>query len=62
VALDPDRTVWRAWDNHAWPAFYLYDRSGHLRLVHLGEGRYDATEDAIRALLGIDPASARAGP
>jgi thiol-disulfide isomerase/thioredoxin len=53
VALDPARTVWRAWDNHAWPAFYLYDSSGRLRLVHLGEGRYEATENAIRLLLGV---------
>ncbi len=53
VALDPDRAVWRAWDNHAWPAFYLYDRQGRLRLVHLGEGRYLATEGAIRLLLGV---------
>ncbi|MFM2078714.1 MAG: hypothetical protein RJA49_2604 [Actinomycetota bacterium] len=62
VTLDPHRVVWRAWDNHAWPAFYLYDRSGRLRLVHLGEGRYEATEDAIRALLGVEQSSARAGP
>lgn len=60
VALDPARTVWRAWDNHAWPAFYLYDTAGRLRLVHLGEGRYETTEDAIRVLLGVDPTVPRA--
>lgn len=60
VALDPSRSIWRAWDNHAWPAFYLYDSTGRLRLVHLGEGRYEATEDAIRLLLGVDAAVPRA--
>lgn len=60
VALDPERKIWNGWGNHYWPAFYLYDRRGRLRLRHYGEGFYDTTEDAIRALLGVDPASARA--
>jgi len=60
VALDPERTVWRAWDNHYWPAFYLHDREGRLRLRHIGEGGYEATEDAIRILLGVEPTSPRA--
>jgi hypothetical protein len=61
VALDPDRAVWRQWSNHYWPAFYLYDTDGRLRVQHFGEGAYDSTEDAIRVLLGVDPASPRAG-
>lgn len=60
VALDPDREIWRAWDNHYWPAFLLYDGQGRLRLRHVGEGSYDTTEDAIRSLLGVDPTSPRA--
>lgn len=60
VALDPERDIWRTWDNHYWPAFYLYDQQGRLRLHHAGEGSYDTTEDAIRSLLGVDPASPRA--
>ena len=60
VGLDPQRDVWRAWDNHYWPAFYLYDVKGRLRLRHFGEGSYNSTEDAIRALLEVDPASPRA--
>ena len=60
VALDPERRVWRAWDNHYWPAFYLYDANGRLRFRHFGEGSYDSTEDAIRVLLGVDPTSRRA--
>jgi thiol-disulfide isomerase/thioredoxin len=60
VALDPDHVVWRAFDNHYWPNFYLHDRSGQRRYTHIGEGSYRETEDAIRALLGVDPSSPRA--
>ncbi len=60
VALDPDREIWRSWDNHYWPAFHLYDGQGRLRLLHVGEGAYDTTEDAIRSLLGVSPNSPRA--
>ena len=60
IALDPDRTVWRAFENHYWPAFYLHDADGRRRLTHFGEGSYDETEDAIRELLGVDPSAPRA--
>jgi thiol-disulfide isomerase/thioredoxin len=60
VALDPRMTVWNAFGNAYWPAFYLHDRQGHRRWMHIGEGDYGRTEDAIRALLGVDPASPRA--
>ena len=59
VALDPDWKVWTAWSNKYWPAFYLYDSHG-LRLKHVGEGDYENTENTIRALLNVDPASPRA--
>lgn len=60
VALDADRRVWRAFENHYWPAFFLYDRDGRPRYTHVGEGAYATTEDALRALLGVDPTSPRA--
>jgi thiol-disulfide isomerase/thioredoxin len=60
VALDADKVTWRSFANHYWPAFYLHDRAGRRRYVHVGEGSYDVTENAIRALLGVDPASPRA--
>ena len=53
VALDPDKEIWRAFDNHAWPVFYLYDRAGRRRYRHAGEGRYDTTEAAIVSLLEV---------
>ncbi|WP_158221105.1 redoxin family protein [Kineosporia sp. R_H_3] len=60
VALDPDGTVWRDFGNRYWPQFYLHDRDGRRRVVKIGEGGYDTTEDAIRALLGIGADAPRA--
>ena len=33
VALDSDYQTWRAWQNRAWPALYMLDRDGRVRLV-----------------------------
>ena len=60
VALDPEGQIWRTWGNHYWPAFYLYDEAGRLRLRHFGEGSYATIEDAIRVLLAVNPSSRRA--
>ncbi|MBI5087618.1 MAG: redoxin domain-containing protein [Actinobacteria bacterium] len=60
VLLDPDKVVWRRWSNRYWPAFYLYDADGDLRRRHVGEGRYDEMETAIRVLLRVAPGSPRA--
>jgi hypothetical protein len=43
--------VWRAFDNHYWPALYLADTQGRLRYHHFGEGNYLETELAIQLLL-----------
>lgn len=51
VAIDNDFRSWREWSQRYWPARYLIDRSGVVRLVHYGEGAYDATERAIQQLL-----------
>jgi thiol-disulfide isomerase/thioredoxin len=51
VALDPAYSTWKAWDNHAWPAFYLVDARGHVRYTRIGEGGYGETERAIQELL-----------
>lgn len=56
VALDSHFEVWQLYGNKGWPARYLFDRSGWLRLVHYGEGEYLETELAIQELLReIDP-------
>ncbi len=51
VAFDPDFATWRAYDNHAWPAFYFVDRTGRIRHVHVGEGDYEGSEAVIQTLL-----------
>lgn len=51
VALDNDYGTWKAYNNRYWPAEYLIDAQGHIRLEHFGEGHYDEMETAIRALL-----------
>ena len=63
VIQDNDYATWNAWGNQYWPAKYLIDARGRVRYVHFGEGDYDETEDAIRALLaeaGREPPAARA--
>ena len=51
VAQDNDGATWQAYKNHYWPTLYLIDKHGHIRYVHIGEGRYSETEDNIKALL-----------
>ena len=50
VALDNGFRTWREWSQRFWPARYLIDRDGVVRLVHYGEGAYEETA-AIKALL-----------
>jgi hypothetical protein len=52
VALDNDYGIWRAFDNHYWPALYFGDREGIIRDEHFGEGRYEQSERVIQDLLG----------
>jgi cytochrome c biogenesis protein CcdA/thiol-disulfide isomerase/thioredoxin len=51
VALDNDYAIWRAFDNHYWPAHYFVDADGRIRGHHFGEGGYQESEDLIRELL-----------
>jgi thiol-disulfide isomerase/thioredoxin len=54
VAVDNDYEVWRAFDNHYWPALYFVDADGVIRDQHFGEGRYEESERVIQALLGVE--------
>lgn len=51
VVQDNDGLNWRAFKNQYWPTMYLIDKNGRIRYVHIGEGNYAETEQAIRALL-----------
>jgi thiol-disulfide isomerase/thioredoxin len=59
VVIDNDFAIWRAFDNHYWPAAYLADRDGRVRFHHFGEGAYDAIEQAIRQVLGVEGENVR---
>ena len=52
VAIDNGYRTWDAYQNDAWPAEYLIDRTGRVREIKKGEGDYDGTERTIRQLLG----------
>jgi thiol-disulfide isomerase/thioredoxin len=54
VVIDNDFAIWRAFDNHYWPAVYLVDRDGSVRFHHFGEEAYEKTERAIQELLGVE--------
>ena len=54
VAVDNEYEVWRAFDNHYWPALYFVDSDGTIRDRHFGEGRYEESERVIQELLGVD--------
>lgn len=64
VVQDNQRLTWRAFDNRVWPAKYLVGADGLVFYRHFGEGRYDETEEAIRAALeaaGRDLSGVRPG-
>jgi thiol-disulfide isomerase/thioredoxin len=56
VAVDNDHAIWRAFDNHYWPALYFVDADGIIRDHHFGEGRYEESERVIQRLLGVEGA------
>jgi thiol-disulfide isomerase/thioredoxin len=51
IALDSDYGIWRAFDNHYWPAVYIADVQGRIRHHQFGEGGYEECERIIQALL-----------
>ena len=51
IVQDNDFGTWRSFRNRYWPAKYLIDKDGYIRYYHFGEGRYQETEQWIRALL-----------
>jgi Thioredoxin like C-terminal domain/AhpC/TSA family len=51
VAVDNDYSVWRAFDNHYWPALYFVDAHGQIRHHRFGEGDYQQSERVVQMLL-----------
>jgi cytochrome c biogenesis protein CcdA/thiol-disulfide isomerase/thioredoxin len=57
VVQDNELGTWNAYGNEYWPADYLIDAKGDVRYAAAGEGDYNQTETAIRALLAEAGAS-----
>jgi cytochrome c biogenesis protein CcdA/thiol-disulfide isomerase/thioredoxin len=51
VAVDDHHVIWRAFDNHYWPAHYFIDATGRVRAHQFGEGDYAQSEKTIQMLL-----------
>lgn len=51
IVLDNNFMLWRAFDNHYWPAHYFIDANGQIRHHHFGEGGYAQSERVIQTLL-----------
>lgn len=51
ILQDNDRETWSEYNNRYWPTVYLIDKQGNIRYTHIGEGRYEQTEQAIIDLL-----------
>ena len=62
VGLDNDYETWNAFQNEAWPGFYLVDRDGRVVLGREGEGYADEMEGAIRDALGLKGTESRGHP
>lgn len=51
IAVDSERTIWRAFNNRYWPALYFVDARGTIRHHQFGEGDYEQSERVIQQLL-----------
>ena len=53
VALDTDKTNFRAWQGSRrfWPRTYVIDSQGRIRFDHIGEGAYEELAATVDALL-----------
>jgi hypothetical protein len=51
VAQDNEGATWNAYNVRYWPTLHLIDKRGNIRYTHIGEGRYQETEAAIKTLL-----------
>jgi len=67
LVVDNDYAIWRAFDNHYWPALYFADAQGRIRHHHFGEGEYEESEMVLQMLLReagveVDPGLVRLQP
>jgi thiol-disulfide isomerase/thioredoxin len=51
IVIDNDYSIWRAFNNHYWPALYFVDAQGRIRHHQFGEGEYESSERTMQRLL-----------
>jgi thiol-disulfide isomerase/thioredoxin len=51
IPIDSNHSIWTNFCNEYWPADYFIDAKGRIRYHHFGEGEYEQSENAIKALL-----------
>ena len=54
VVTDNDNAIWNAYGVEAWPTWFVVDKQGRVRGMHVGEGAYGETEELIKKLLAED--------
>ncbi len=55
VGMDNDYKTWRAYANKYWPTSYVVDKTGSISYKHIGEGKYQELENAVRKELNLEP-------
>lgn len=58
IVLDNDYGTWNAYKNQYWPRKFIIDLSGNIVYDHIGEGKYEETEEVIQKLLRTIPGNA----
>jgi len=51
IVQDNNYATWKAYNNRFWPHKYLIDVDGFIVYDHIGEGKYEETEEVIKTLL-----------
>jgi thiol-disulfide isomerase/thioredoxin len=51
VAVDNDFAIWNAYSVQAWPTQLLFDRSGHLRKIVVGDSQDDLVDATVDQLI-----------
>lgn len=51
IVTDNDYATWNAYKVQAWPTWFVLDKQGRVRWMHVGEGAYDETVQIIEKLL-----------
>ena len=51
IVTDNDYKTWKAYGVEAWPTIVVLDKQGRIRWLHVGEGRYEETDNVIKTLL-----------